>query len=186
MAVPTTTMTLAAAVCAALLAQSGCYGDLVSSREDPSGGDGTGDGGGGGGNADGPDAAPIPDGADLTCADPQSATDDGHHYPGMACATCHDGSIGPTFAVGGTLYSDAGGAQAVAGVTITLIDADQNRIDLVSAQNGNFWTDRAVAFPVTTFASSCPDVAPMLTQAGDGNCNANGCHAAGSAITFAP
>ncbi|HKE17145.1 MAG TPA: hypothetical protein VKB80_19865 [Kofleriaceae bacterium] len=190
MTVPTTTMTLAAvaraALLAALVAQAGCYGDLTSTREDPSGGAGDGSGDGGGGNVEGPDAAPIPDGADLTCAGPASATEDGHHYPGMACATCHDGSIGPTFTVGGTLYADAAGTQAVAGVTVTVIDADQNRIDLVSGQNGNFWTDQAVTFPVTAFASSCPDVAPMTTQAGSGNCNAGGCHAAGAAITFAP
>jgi hypothetical protein len=190
MTVPTTTMTLAAAACAALLAAplalAGCYGDLVSTRADQSGGDGEGSADGGGGNAEGADAAPIPDGADLTCAGPESATEDGHHDPGMACMTCHDGSIGPTFTVGGTLYADAAGTQAVSGVTVTVIDADQNRIDLVSGQNGNFWTDQAVTFPVTTFASSCPDVAPMTTQAGNGNCNAGGCHAAGAAITFAP
>lgn len=177
------TMKLAAALCAAVLAQAGCYGDLVSTREDPGGGAGGEDPGGG--NA-GPDAAPIPDGADLSCAEAQTATDDGHHYPGMPCAGCHDGAIGPSFTVGGTLYADAAGSQPVAGVTITLIDADAKRIDMVASQNGNFWTAQAVAFPVTTYASSCPDVVPMMTQSASGDCNSGGCHGAGAAITFAP
>jgi hypothetical protein len=77
-----------------------------------------------------------------------------------------------------------GGGAPVAGVTITLIDADGNRIDIVSAENGNFWSDQAPAFPVTAYASSCPDVVPMMTLAEAGDCNT--CHAAGAAITFAP
>ena len=166
-----------AAACALVLVQAGCYGDLVSTRSEDPGGDP-------GGDDTGPDAAPIPGDVELVCAEPQTTTDDGHHYPGQACAGCHNGSIGPAFTVGGTLYADRGGAQAVAGVTVTLIDADQNRIDMVAAQNGNFWTDQPVSFPVTTFASSCPDLVPMSTVADSGDCN--GCHSAGAAIAFAP
>ena len=40
----------------------------------------------------------------------------------------------------------------------------QGWIDLVTADNGNFWTDRAIELPVTTYASSCPDLTAMMTQ----------------------
>jgi hypothetical protein len=161
-----------------------CYGDLVSTRGDEAdaGADPGGSGAPGGGS--GADAAPIPEDVELVCADAQTPPGDGYHYPGMACGGCHNGSVGPAFAVGGTLYADPGGGAPVAGVTITLIDADGNRIDIVSAENGNFWSDQPAAFPVTAYASSCPDVVPMMTLAEAGDCNT--CHAAGAAITFAP
>lgn len=172
-------LTTTFAFCAALLATA-CYGDMVSTWSDP----GAPADPGGEPGVDGPDAAPISGDAGLTCVDPQTSPGDGHHNPGLACASCHDGSIGPRFSVAGTLYADPGGATPVAGATITLVGADGSRIDLATADNGNFWTDRAIEFPVTTYASSCPDLAAMATKAGSGDCN--GCHTAGDAITFAP
>ena len=129
-------------------------------------------------------AAPISSDANLACAEPTAATESGRHRAGERCATCHDGEGGPAFTIGGTLFSDAAGSAAVAGVTVTLVNAEGTRIDMVSAENGNFWTDQPVAFPVTTYASSCPDLTAMQTLADSGNCN--GCHQAGDAITFAP
>lgn len=176
------------ALVACSLTLAGCYGDLVSTRPDEQGDDAPGDGSAGddssGDDAPAVDAAPISSDADLVCAEPTAATESGRHRPGERCGACHDGQGGPAFTIGGTLFSDASGSAPVAGVTISLLDAEGTRIDMVSAENGNFWTDQPVVFPVTAYASSCPDLVPMQTLADSGDCNA--CHEAGEAIGFAP
>jgi hypothetical protein len=177
------------AVLLILLPLAACYGDLVSTRE-PSGGggDGAGTGGVDSGAAPGPDAALIPGDADLTCAE-MAAPIDGHHREGETCRSCHGSTPLPganTFTVSGTLYDGTGGGAPVGGVFVTVIDSNQNRIDMVSGTNGNFWTEQAVAFPLVTYASSCPDLVPMMQVVSDGDCNAVGCHGTGNRIFFAP
>ena len=158
-----------------VLLAAGCYGDMVSTR--------AGGAGGGGDEPSGPDAAGIDPGIELACADPMAASEDGYHYPGMACLGCHNGSLGPAFTVGGTLFADAAGSTPVSGVNIHLIGADGGETRMLAAQNGNFWTAEPVAFPATAYVSSCPDVTPMSIQADLGDCN--GCHGPGSHIAFA-
>ena len=53
-------------------------------------------------------------------------------------------------------------------------------IDMVTMQNGNFWTSTALAFPVTVLASDCPSAVKMNAGAANGHCNANGCHPGGT------
>lgn len=122
---------------------------------------------------DAPDAAPA-------ACDELATPPNGHHNEGQACLGCHTGAGGiPAFTVGGTLYSDAAGTAPVAGATIHLVDANQNDVTIVTADNGNFWTTQTLVFPVTTHASLCPDTARMFTpldQTG-GDCNSSGCHA---------
>lgn len=117
--------------------------------------------------------------------DPPAAPGDGHHHPGEDCLMCHyQGGDAPPFTFGGTLYDASGGAAAFAGATLHLIDAAGTDVVVVSALNGNFWSTDLVTFPVVAFASSCPNVVPMLGPLGetDGSCNKGGCHTSGFRI----
>jgi hypothetical protein len=101
---------------------------------------------------------------------------DGHHNPGQDCMNnCHN--HGFTFA--GTLYNSTGGTSPVVGAHIVVTDANNQKIDIYSQQNGNFYTSAAVTFPLTVLATSCPDIQHMTAQvvAGGGGCNS--CHLAG-------
>ena len=84
------------------------------------------------------------------------------------------------FTLAGTLY-DAGGA-AIPGGSITVKDASGATFDMVAQRNGNFYTSKAIAFPITVYASSCPTSLPMSgpIASGNGGCNKSGCHATGA------
>ena len=116
------------------------------------------------------------------CDSLQATTSDGHHHPGEECLMCHhQGGTGTPYSVAGTIYKDAGGKTAAAGVVVHLIDASGTDITVVSQTNGNFWSVDPVMPPVLAFASSCPDVVPMhgAIGAGDVGCNTAGCHTVG-------
>jgi hypothetical protein len=151
----------------------------VGSVEPGGGGDrdpGAADGGDALDDGDAPDAAPV------ACDEPIADVGGGEHNPGQAClnGACHGpGGEGPTFRVGGTIYDALTGGAPVAGASIHLRDADGVEVVAESARNGNFWVEEDLAFPLTTFASRCPDTLAMaapLAAAGGGNCNAAGCH----------
>jgi hypothetical protein len=132
-----------------------------------------------------PDAEPLPDAAPPppdappplpACDEPVNVQQSGHHFPGQDCTgLCHDGMAGPDWTVAGTLYTKAIGGVPIAGATITVKDANGKIVKMVSAQNGNFWTAAILEFPVTTWASECPDLIMMEAKTG-GGCNANNCH----------
>jgi hypothetical protein len=139
----------------------------------------------------GPDGAPgSPDAgvggpdaptAAATCRNAAAPNGSGNHNAGLACnsGNCHGpAGQGPTWTVAGTLYTTAGGGTPIAGATITVRDANGTMLDLVTAQNGNFWTPQTVAMPVTVYASQCPLLKSMVATA-TGDCNQ--CHVAGSA-----
>ncbi len=133
--------------------------------------------------AAGPDAgAPVA----AACDDPVDTTDDGYHNPGQACLACHNGAGAPAFTIGGTLYADLAGATPVVGATVHVVDAEGTDVAMVTGANGNFYTTAALAFPVTTYASSCPDERDMISQvdASGGDCNKGGCHAEGFRATL--
>jgi hypothetical protein len=116
----------------------------------------------------------------LACDKPQStatlSSPNGHHNAGTECQGCHaPGNGAPTFYLGGTLYSSVSGSTAVSGATINVVDAAGQSLKIVSAQNGNFWTTKALTFPLHVDASLCPATTPMIaTVAGNGACN--NCH----------
>lgn len=146
-----------------------CYGDMVSTQ--PAG--------------DRFEGTPIDPSLQLDCADPIEATDDGHHYEGMACLGCHiAGSSAPEFTLAGTLYADPDGTAPLDGLNVSLVDAAGSRVDVISALNGNFYSTDPINFPVTAFVSACPDVVPMPILLTLGDCNS--CHVAGDRITFSP
>ena len=124
-----------------------------------------------------PDSGVPPDsgggGGPATCAQAATPPGSGHHNAGANCATCHTGNGAPLWTVAGTLYT-AGGTAAV-GATITVVDANNKTISIVTAQNGNFWTTESVKAPLKVKASRCPSTASMTANA-TGACNS--CHAA--------
>lgn len=154
-----------AAVAAAL---AGCYGDMISTNEvDPTF-----------------EGTPIDPALELTCADPVETADDGHHNQGTACLGCHNGATAIEFTLAGTLYADPDGTTPVTGLVVTALDNTGAEVTAVTAANGNFYTSDPVTFPVTLFASACPDVVPMPIISALGDCNS--CHVAGDRITFSP
>ncbi len=122
------------------------------------------------------DAAPGT-GNNLPCENPTTAPGTGHHNPGKSCfQSCHDHG----FTLAGTLYNNATGNSAFPGATITVIDANNATIKIVTNQNGNFYTRQAITFPLLTLASSCPSATKMNAQSPNGNCNVGGCHPGGT------
>jgi hypothetical protein len=139
---------------------------------------------------DGPDAGATPEPAEpqpLACDEPVAQPRDGEHNPGQPCLECHteDGE-GPPFSIGGTLYRDLVGSSAIAGATIRIGDATGRELPLITARNGNFWTEEPVTYPVQAIASSCPDARQMIApiQAGGGDCNRAGCHASSFRVSL--
>lgn len=162
----------------AVVVISGCVGEVP-----PAGGGSSGDtspdagGGGGGGAGGGLDAGT--DAAGFACRNKVANVGSGKHHPGEDCqGSCHNHG----FTLGGTIFTAANSTTPVVGATITVIDASGKTLDVVSQGNGNFYTSTAIAFPVTVTASSCPDVAPMVTRvtATMDGCNQSGCHVTGA------
>jgi hypothetical protein len=129
----------------------------------------------GGGAADGDGAAAI-DAPAAACRDFVDTFPSGHHNLGQACRGCHDGTGAPRFTASGTLF-DASRTEVVSGATIRIVDANGKKVEVVTALNGNFWTQEPLAYPLTVEATACPDVVPMVAKVpAPGNCNAGGCH----------
>lgn len=145
-----------------------------------SGGPSAGDDGGAPASAPGLGGAPAPsDGggaADLatSCIPLTQAQSSGHHNAGTACLGCHDGNNATRWTAAGTLYNAVSGGSAIAGATIVLTDANGQQVQIVSSTNGNFYTQTALAYPVTARASGCPSDVPMIAKASSGDCNT--CH----------
>lgn len=119
-----------------------------------------------------PDATPF-----LTCREPGPAPSpaSGMHNAGLSCMTCHGASGGaPRWYAAGTLY-EADRQTGRAGVNVTVQDANGKIVNMVSANNGNFWTPEPLVYPLYVFASLCPDINSMGQQVPDG-ANCNGCH----------
>jgi hypothetical protein len=154
----------------ALVVCIGCSPGDITGGQGPAGADA----------AVGPDADPnAPDGAPAAACTPAvSGVGSGEHNAGQACIACHAGNGGPDFTLAGTLYTSSAGGTPIAGGTITVTDADGTVVEVVSQNNGNFYTLAALTFPVQVSASRCPDSAAMSSDAA-GDCNAGGCHTAG-------
>ena len=123
-----------------------------------------------------PGGTPPPSGGSggsgtTACVQAATPPGSGHHNAGANCQSCHTGNGAPLWTAAGTLYSSGGAA--VAGATITIVDATGKSIAIVTAQNGNFWTGEAVTAPLHVRASRCPNTASMSMNA-NGACNS--CH----------
>jgi hypothetical protein len=99
----------------------------------------------------------------------------GKHNAGQDCMNgCHNHG----FTLAGTLYTAAGAA--LVGGTITVTDAAGATHDVVSQQNGNFYTSTPIAYPATVYASACPSVTPMQASVAASGAGCNNCHTPGA------
>jgi len=103
------------------------------------------------------------------------------HNAGKDCISCHSNNVPTTIA--GTIYG-ADGKTAVSGATVTITGSNGAIVKLVTASNGNFWSNSAVSFPAKVEVSKCPDTAKMTKTLTSGSCNASGCHASTMPITL--
>jgi hypothetical protein len=128
-------------------------------------------------------AARSGDAGAFTCANPvTSGNANGHHNAGMDCM---DGCHNHGFTLAGTVFSAVNGSTAVVGATVHVVDANNHAIDIVTQNNGNFYTSTAVAFPATVLATSCPNLQRMaatVTGTSVVGCNKTGCHTSGNRI----
>lgn len=151
-------------------------------------------GGGGGGSDSGtpdPDAkvdapklmwvdAANGSGTNLPCENLATPPGDGHHFPGQSCfQSCHDHG----FTIAGTLYTNDSGNTAFKGATITVTDAANKTIKIVTNLNGNFYTFDTLQFPILVMASACPSAVKM-NQAVAGNNNSRACNSCHQGGTF--
>lgn len=112
-----------------------------------------------------------------TCDPPSTSMTFGNHNAGLACLGCHTGTgVAPKWTVAGTLFSTAQGGAPIAGATITVTDANNVTVRLVTAANGNFYTGQTLAMPLRVKASKCPDTRMMSARPATGDCNS--CHQA--------
>ena len=144
-----------------------------------------------------PDGAPAPIDATPACTDQtQNIQETGHHpvrydYTnggGAGClGQCHDGVLGEKYTAAGAVYDRrTAGGNPVAGAHIYVIDGDGKVVEMISAQNGMFWTDEELKPPIRTYASACPDSIGMIAIA-SGNCNGtSACHDANEKIYVKP
>jgi hypothetical protein len=120
----------------------------------------------------------LDDGGVFLCEQEKASSGTGYHNPGQGCLTagCHRQGSGPEFTIGGTLYVDRDGNAPVAGATIVVIDGDGQELELVTADNGNFYTNLPVRMPLYLRASKCPSDIAMVSLAQSGDCNSGSCH----------
>jgi hypothetical protein len=131
-----------------------------------------------------PDSRPPPGTPDAVttqqgvCKNTVVGVGNGNHNAGQDCmqAGCHAaGGEGPTFSVGGTVYTDALGAAPQVGATITIRDSIGIEVNLPTQQNGNFYSAAQLTPPLTTYVSECPGIIHMVSSA-TAACNSGGCH----------
>ena len=173
-----------------VLGSASCVGSIETGGTPLSGVDGGATTPDSGARRDGATATPDADPPDAgpTCDDRFVTGSNGVHKQGQACLTgCHTATTnGPALSVAGTLYTDPAGTAPIEGAAIHIRDADGNDLPLRTAANGNFWTDQPVRFPITAYATSCPDLTAKVNAVDQaqngGNCNRAGCHAGGSRV----
>lgn len=115
------------------------------------------------------------DTADPDCIPEATAGGSAGHMPGQDCQGCHGSMTGPLgFTLSGTVYGDLEGSSPVGGATVVVTDDEGSVHQLVTHDNGNFYTTATIAYPATVAVSRCPDTAEMLTTFEHGACNL--CH----------
>lgn len=166
-----------------------------------------------GGNADGgasndPPGTPFTDPfANTPAYVPTKPKGDTSHNAGRACSQkgCHGkGGEGPSFLIGGTVYSDyadavpgADGGTAIngtpaVGVEVRVIDTNGNAISTYSQSNGNFYISSSnagsVALPAYVGVRNASSTRPMITELTGtmGDCAQAGCHVGTSAGGYYP
>jgi hypothetical protein len=118
-----------------------------------------------------------PDASGAACEQASTMLPNGNHNAGLACLSCHNGTgAAPRWYAAGTLFATTQGGGAISGATITITDANNTTVKLITAANGNFYTRQALVMPLRVSASKCPDTKSMPPNATSGDCNS--CHQA--------
>jgi hypothetical protein len=112
----------------------------------------------------------------ATCEQAVTSLPNGNHNAGLACLSCHNGTVAPRWYAAGTLFATTQGGSAISGATIIITDANNTTVKLVTAANGNFYTPQPLVMPLRVKASKCPDTRSMPPMATSGDCNS--CHQA--------
>jgi hypothetical protein len=94
------------------------------------------------------------------------------HNAGKACIACHK-SDGEAGTLAGTVFA-ATGNTPVPGATVTITQNNGQVLNLVTAKNGNFYTDSPISFPAKVQVSKCPETKLMIATITNGDCNS--CH----------
>jgi hypothetical protein len=116
-------------------------------------------------------------GNNLPCQNAATPPTDGHHNTGKNCFdNCHNHG----FTLAGTLYTNDTGNTGFAGATITVTDSNNKTVQVVTHQNGNFYTFEPLAFPVLTLASQCPSAVKMNVAVASTGRGCNTCHVGGT------
>jgi len=150
---------------------------VVEEPGDPGGGTVDAAGGGASPDAPGGGSGSGDGGTGATCEQAATNLPFGNHNAGLACLGCHTGSgAAPRWTVAGTLFSTAQGGAAISGATVTVTDANNVTLRLVTAANGNFYTGQSLTMPLRVKASKCPDTRMMSARPMTGDCNS--CHQA--------
>lgn len=110
--------------------------------------------------------------------------------PGSNCLACHSpgGLLGaPTWTAGGTIFTDAAGVKAAKNVEIKITDANDQVVTLTSNSSGNFYTGRALAFPIQVDVTKGGVTRSMATAVDEGGCNScHSCEGAAGGKLFEP
>lgn len=124
----------------------------------------------------------LANGAQVSFADGEDGEAVSHNA-GKNCLTsgCHASGGWKRFSVGGTIYTDAEGAGAMAGAQIEVVDAHGITVNLTSDQIGNIYSAQSMTAPFTISVSYRGRMVKMPGTASSGGCNADSCHVVGSA-----
>lgn len=108
------------------------------------------------------------------------------HNQGANCLTCHTpgGEAGEyVWAMGGTVFTDAGGSAPAESVQVLVYDnAGALRQTLITDYNGNFWTADPVPSPYRIGLTRSQDTIWMATQPTNPACAV--CHTQGNFIYY--
>ncbi|MGC4119749.1 MAG: hypothetical protein QM765_35285 [Myxococcales bacterium] len=132
--------------------------------------------------------AGAPQGSCSTQVDPPVCTSNTYYQsggeegsslmnPGMACLACHAQGEGPSFTIAGTVYPtfhEPDLCDGAVGPSVVVTDAHGSVLTLRSNGAGNFYTGKAVSFPVSVKVTSSGATRQMSASPSSGDCNA--CH----------
>ena len=104
--------------------------------------------------------------------------------PGTDCLDCHrvDGDAESVFSIAGTITTSPLCPDPVEGAIVHVLDDAGVAVELVSNEEGNFFTTEALVPPFIVSVERDGHVLPMEFPASHGSCG--GCHAEGSPLGF--
>lgn len=152
-------------------------GELGEGNEGGSDEGGSDEGGGGGGGTDTSVTGTCNAAHELCAPGVAGCGGEGSSMlPGADCLACHKagGGEAPKWTAGGTIFTDADGTAPSSNAKIVITDAKGNTITMTSNGAGNFYTTKAISFPINVDVTKGGQTVSMGTAVDSGGCNA--CH----------